>query len=71
MLESARSILDGKERFQTYKKAQELIFEDAPVTPIYYYRSYMFAQKWVKNVGLFPPAYSPCPYITHKTWMDK
>jgi len=70
-LEDARSILDDKKRFETYKRAQEAIFIDAPITPVYYYRSYMFAQKWVKNVDLFPPAYSPCPWISHKTWMDK
>lgn len=71
LLEKARSIIDAKERDQAYQKAQEIIFDEAPVVPVYHYRSYIFAQRWVKNVDLFPPAYSPCPYISHETWIDK
>jgi ABC-type transport system substrate-binding protein len=71
LMESARSIANDKERARVYAKAQEILFDELPALPIYYYRSYSFTWPYVKEVELFPPAYTPCPFITNKTWIDK
>jgi ABC-type oligopeptide transport system substrate-binding subunit len=70
-MEKARGITDDKERARVYRRAQDILFEELPVLPIYYYRSYMFNWPYVREIDLFPPAYTPCPFVTHKTWMDK
>ena len=71
LLTSAVSIVDDKKRSDVYKKAQEILFEDLPVIPIYYYRNFMFNQPYVKNIDLFAPAYVPAPFVSHQTWIDK
>jgi len=25
----------------------------------------------VRDIDLFPPAYTPSPFVSHKTWLDK
>ncbi len=67
----ASGIVDDEERKEVYRKAQELLFEDCPAIPIYYYRSYMFYWPYVHNIALFTPFATPTPYVSHKTWMDK
>ncbi len=71
LMEKARVITDDKERSETYTKAQEILFDNMPVLPIYYYRSYFFTWPHVHEIGHFPPAYTPAPYVSHETWMDK
>ena len=70
-MESARTITNDRERAKVYGRAQEILFEEMPVLPLYYYRSYCFTWPYVKEIDLFPPAYTPCPFVTHKTWIDK
>jgi len=71
LMESARGITNDKERAGVYRKAQEILFDELPALPIYYYRSYMFNWPNVHNIDLFPPAYTPIPLVSLKTWMDK
>jgi len=70
-LEKARAITDDRERAKVYTRAQEILFEELPVLPVYYYRSYMFNWPYVRDIDLFPPAYTPSPFVSHKTWLDK
>jgi peptide/nickel transport system substrate-binding protein len=70
-MEKARGITDDKERAKVYGRAQDILFEELPVLPVYYYRSYMFNWPYVREIDLFPPAYTPSPFVSHKTWMDK
>ena len=71
LMESARVITDEAERTRVYTKAQEILFDNMPVLPIYYYRSYFFTWPYVHAIAHFPPAYTPAPYVSHETWMDK
>jgi peptide/nickel transport system substrate-binding protein len=65
------TLINDKERQEVYRKAQETLFEDLPVIPIYYYRNFMFNQANVKTIDLFTPLCTPAPFVSHETWMDK
>jgi peptide/nickel transport system substrate-binding protein len=71
LMESARTITDEKERARVYRKAQEILFEDMPVLPIYFFKKIMFFRPNVHNFDYCPPAYIAAPHVTHNTWMDK
>jgi ABC-type transport system substrate-binding protein len=71
LLTSAVSMTDDKKRAEAYRQVQEILFDELPVIPIYYYRNFMFNQPYVKKIDLFPPAYVPAPFVSHETWIDK
>jgi peptide/nickel transport system substrate-binding protein len=67
----ARTLVDEKARGQAHRRAQEILFEELPAIPIFWYRTYMFNWPHVHDIDLFSPAYTPTPFVTHKTWVDK
>jgi ABC-type transport system substrate-binding protein len=71
ILMKAVSIVDENQRREAYRKAQEILFEDLPAIPIYYYRNFMFTHPYVRNIDLFTPLATPSPFVSHETWIDK
>ena len=45
------------ERMNLYRKAQEIIYLDAPVSPVYYNAISHFVKPWVKKIEVIPPLY--------------
>jgi ABC-type transport system substrate-binding protein len=70
-LTSATTIVDDRKRQEVYRRAQEILFDELPVIPIYYYQNFMLNQSYVKNIDLFTPLCTPTPFVSHETWMDK
>jgi ABC-type transport system substrate-binding protein len=71
LLSSAVSVPDDKKRSDMYRKAQEILFDELPVIPMYFYRNFMFNQPYVKKIDLFAPAYVPAPFVSHETYIEK
>jgi len=40
-----------------YRKAQEIIYEEAPVSPVIYNAISHFVKPWVKKIEVLPPLF--------------
>ena len=57
LLERARNILDQEERTELYRRAQQIIHDDAPVLTMFHTNSLMAAADYVKNYTPFTDYY--------------
>ena len=70
-LMKAPSIANDAERKEMYRRAQEILFDELPLVPFYYYLAAMFNWPYVKEIGIFKTVMGPTPYVSNRTWMDK
>ena len=54
LVEKARRALDQEKRMNMYKRADELLVEDAPLLPLSYGRFKLFLKPWVKRFPTSP-----------------
>jgi peptide/nickel transport system substrate-binding protein/oligopeptide transport system substrate-binding protein len=69
LLDAARAAPDAQRRVELYRRAEQVIVEDAPVIPIWHYNYERLFQPWVKSVevnGLGDP-YIPM----RKVWLSR
>lgn len=69
LLEQARFELNQNIRNELYQKAEQIILNDAPWVPVFYYTTHILVQDYVKNIKLTPLG---IPYIQfYKVWLKK
>ncbi len=69
MLASARSATDLQHRVERYRRAEQLILDDAPIVPVFHHTYERLFQPYVKSVevnGLGDP-YIPF----RKIWLER
>jgi oligopeptide transport system substrate-binding protein len=54
LVEQARRVLDQEERMATYRQADQILVEEAPVLPMTYGRFHMLAKPWVRRYRTSP-----------------
>ena len=54
-MENARRLVDQEERMRSYRQAQTILVEEAPILPLNYSRLHVLVKPWVRQLR-FPPA---------------
>ncbi|MDR1471056.1 MAG: ABC transporter substrate-binding protein [Synergistaceae bacterium] len=69
LMDQGRVETDPAKRTEIYRRAEEIIVEDAPWIYLFYYYNNLATQKWVEGVSL--PAFGDYTAPMHAVWINK
>jgi oligopeptide transport system substrate-binding protein len=54
LVESARRLMEQRERMRMYQRADRILVEESPILPLFYGRSHRLTKPWVRKLPLSP-----------------